>query len=123
MYTTGILLVAAQGAHTVVMVHDLFFEYIFNTTAYTTGEVPQISYGSLNADSNPSPIMTITDLFTNTSSAFFSTNGADGGGGGVYVPSNCVNTGVYISNYTANYTSGNSTAKITVVYSVITTTS
>lgn len=123
MYTTGILLVAAQGAHTVVMVHDVFFEYIFNTTEYADGEVPQISYGSLNADFNPSPIMTLVNLFTTTSSAFYSDNGASGGGGATYIASNCVNTGVYISNYSANFSGGNSTAKITVTYSVITTTS
>lgn len=121
MYTTGILLIAAQGAHTVVMVHDVFFEYIFVTTEYIDGDLPQISYGSLNGDFNPSPIMILSNLFLQTDSAFYQTNGSETGG--VILSSlGCVNTGVYISNYSANFSVGDSTAKITLTYSVITTT-
>ena len=121
MYTTGILLIAAQGAHTVVMVHDVFFEYIFVTTEYIDGDLPQISYGSLNGDFNPSPIMILSNLFLQTDSAFYQTNGSETGG--VILSSlGCVNTGVYISNYSANFSGGDSTAKVTLTYSVITTT-
>jgi chloramphenicol O-acetyltransferase len=121
MYTTGIVLIAAQGANTCIMVHDVFFEYIFNTTEYVDGEVPQISYGSLNADFNPNPIMMLPNLFTTTSSEFYQTNGSDTGAV-ILASSGCVNTGVYISNFTANFSGGDSTAKITLTYSVITTT-
>jgi hypothetical protein len=121
MYTTGIVLIAAQGAHTVVMVHDVFFEYIFVTTEYADGDLPQISYGILNGDFNPTPIMALSNLFLTTESQFFQTNGSDTGGV-ILASLGCVNTGVYISNYSANYSGGDSTAKITLTYSVITTT-
>ncbi len=122
MYTDGIVLIAAQGAHTCIMVHDVFFEYIFVTTEYVDGDLPQISYGSLNADFNPTPIIILQNLLINTSSAFYQTNGSDFNGGIILASSGCINTGVYISNYTANFSGGDSTAKITLTYSVITTT-
>lgn len=121
MYTTGILLIAAQGANTCIMVHDVMIEYIFNTTEYADGDLPQISYGSLNGDANPNPIMTITNVFVFPFSFISQTNGVDSGGVAL-AASGCVNTGVYISNYSANFSGGDSTAKVTLVYSVITTT-
>jgi len=124
MHTTGILLIAAQGAHTCIMVHDVFNEYIFNTTTYINGDPPQLQYGSTGADSNVHPILAYTsNFFTEPESIFYITNGADGGGISLNTTTGVINTGVYISNYTAAYSGGNSTAKITLVYSVITTTS
>lgn len=122
MYTTGILLIAAQGAHTCIMVHDVFLEYVFVTTEYIDGDLLQISYGSLNADLNPNPIMNFPNPFSSTSSLFYQTNGSDLSGGMTLPSSGCINTGVYISNYTSNFSGGDSTAKITLTYSVITTT-
>lgn len=124
MHTTGILLIAAQGAHTCIMVHDVFNEYIFNTTTYVNGDPPQLQYGSTGADSNAHPLLSYTNnFFTNPASTFLMTNGSEGGGISVGTTSGVINTGVYISNFTAAYSGGNSTAKITLVYSVITTTS
>lgn len=122
MSATGIVLIAAQGAHTYIMVHDVFMEYIFNTTTYSDGDVMQLQYGITEADLNANPIFTVGTIVLNAASSFYATNGSDGGGGGVYLVG-VVNQGVYISNYTQPFTGGNSTLKITLVYSVITTTS
>jgi hypothetical protein len=124
MNTAGILLIAAQGANTCIMIHDVFNEYIFNTTGYADGDPPQLQYGNTGADSNATPIFSyLSNIFTGSSSSFYGTNGSDGGGVSPLAASGAINTGVYISNFTAPYSGGNSTAKITLTYSVITTTS
>lgn len=122
MNIAGILLIPAQGANTCIMVHDVFNEYIFNTTTYINGDAPQLQYGITNADFNPTPIFLYSNnLFTNVDSIFYATNGSDTGGA-LPVATTVINSGVYISNYTAPYSGGDSTAKITLFYSVITTT-
>ena len=123
MNTAGILLIAAQGAHTCIMIHDVFMEYIFNTTTYINGDPPQLQFGSTGADLNANPIVFLPNIFTESASKFYGTNGSESGGMSIGPTSGSINAGVYISNFTAPYAGGNSTAKITLTYSVITTTS
>ena len=123
MNTAGILLLAAQGANTCIMIHDVFMEYIFNTTTYTDGDPPQLQFGSTSADLNAHPIVMLYNIFLESESKFYATNGSDTGGISLGTTSGVINTGVYISNFSAPYSGGNSTAKITLTYSVIATTS
>lgn len=124
MNTTGVLLIPAQGANTVVMVHDILNEYIFNTSGYVDGDTPQLQYGSAGADINSRPLLQYANnIFTGPESSFYATNGSDAGGLSTLPPLNVENTGIYISNYSAPYSGGDSTARITITYSVITTTS
>lgn len=123
MFVTPVVLIAAPGANRCIMIHDVFNEYIFNTLEYSDGDLIQIQYG--NTGSGASPNVTIfyaNPILSNTASAFYATDGSDGGGQSVLPTTGTVNQGVYITNQSTPSVGGNSTLKVTVTYSVITTT-
>jgi|SRR5712671_2399102 len=120
MYVTPVLLLAAQGAHTCILIRDVFNEYIFNSSGYSNGDAPQIQYGNVGSDASLSSfVFYLNNIVTGSSSSFYSISGEPTGN----IPTTLsVNAGIYISNQSASYTGGNSTLKVTINYSVITTT-
>lgn len=122
MFTTPIQIIAAQGAHTYIIVHNVTTEYIFNTSGYTDGDSLIIQYGNVGSESSSYILFYYSNLILQgSSSAMDSENGQ--AGRVQMLASGVVNQGLYITNGTAPYTGGDSTAKLTVLYSVITTTS
>jgi hypothetical protein len=119
MYTTPVLVAPAPGAHKVVFVHDAFVEYAYGGTPYANGSGFGFQYGSAGSDAGLT---------------FFSSNIAPNGSasdfaGDPAVPlttftplTDYVNQGVYASTTINNFTAGNGTFRVTVFYSILTTT-
>jgi|SRR5579872_3222364 len=122
MFTTPIQIIAAQGSHTYIIVHNVFTEYIFNTNPYADGDNLIIQYGNVGSEGSSYILFYYTNfILQNTQSAFDAENGQSGRAS--FAVAGVVNQGLYITNATAPYTGGDSTAKVTVLYSVLTTTS
>lgn len=119
MWTTPVLLIPAQGAHKMIFVHDAFVEYIYGGIAYANGSGFALQYTSAGSDAGL--------VFFNSN---INPNGsASGFGGDPAVPFNpldvvtsYVNQGIYASTSINNYTAGNGTFRVTVFYTIITTT-
>jgi len=131
MYATPVQVLAAQGAHTLIVVYLTVFEYIFNTTNFTGGERtfgPLIQYtngihgsGVVVGISN----MDITTLGPFSSSAIFYGGAYDGdnlGNVNFGASTQGINEGLFATNITAPYVGGDGSMRITVYYSVLTTT-
>jgi hypothetical protein len=121
MYATPVQILAPQGAHTVIAVYNIIMEYIYNSTPFSAGGTIYIQYNnSAHAGGIQiwQPLISIT-----TSGSKIVYGGASDFLDGTYgVQGAIVNQGLYISNLSAAYTTGNSSAKITVYYIVLPTT-
>jgi hypothetical protein len=123
---TPIQILAAQGAHTLIVVYFAMIEYIFNTTGFTTGgQSVQLQYG--NTGSNTAVIATGLDFSSSTSSLFYGSADQQAGffGVGPTSPvSGVINQGIYITTSSgSNFTGGgSSTAVVTIYYDVLSTT-
>jgi hypothetical protein len=119
MYTTPVLLVPAQGAHKVIFVHDVFVEYIYGGVAYANGSGFAIQYTSTGSDGGL--IIINSNIDPNGSASDF------GGDPGVPftnsdVVASYVNQGIYASTTINNFITGNGTFRVTIFYTVVTTT-
>jgi len=119
MYTSPVLIVPAQGAHKTIFVHDFFVEYAYGGTPYANGSGFAIQYGSAGSDSGL--IITNSNIDPNGSASDF--------GGDPTVPftnsdvvTSYVNQGVYASTTINNYTAGNGTFRVSLFYTIVTTT-
>jgi len=130
MYTTPVQILAAQGAHKLIVVHAAAIEYIFNTTSFTGGSSngPILQYGNTQHAGGTLIFASALDITTNVSKVSY------GPVNGLAVSSftdialvsgtgtSMVNNAIYVTNDTAPYALGNSTARVTIYYSVLTTT-
>jgi hypothetical protein len=130
MSGTPIQLVAAQGAHTLIVVYSCVFEYIFATAAFTGGSAggngPIIQYGNTATAGGVHAAISLLDL-TAASSGISYGEAFDGVSGfpavNVGDTSQAINLGLFITNDTANYGGGGtSTLRVTLYYSVLSTT-
>lgn len=120
MYATPKLLVAAGGANTLHIVHDVTYEYNFVTTATAAGGAVAVQY-----DSTANGAGTLASAAT--AAATFNGYVADStvGAAGALASSastTTVNKGLYLSNLTGAFTTGNPTVNVHVTYSTVTTT-
>lgn len=119
MYTTPVLIIPAQGAHKTIFVHDAFVEYAYGGVAYANGSGFNLQYTSAGSDAGI--------VFFNST---VNPNGVSSSvGGGPAVPfapftpvTDYVNQGVYASTTISNFTSGNGTFRVTIFYTIVTTT-
>jgi len=125
MNAAPIQVLAGQGAHTLIMIYFMKFEYIFNTTAFGGGGTVQLQYGN-TVDGSGCVICTGLDLTSSSSGLFY--GAADQQqflfGYGVINPvSQIINQGIYITNGSAPFTGGGSSSgSLTVYYDVLSTT-
>jgi len=116
MYAAPVLLVAAAGANQLLVVDKLVLEMTYGTVAYAAGGFvaaqysPTINGAGLAATNTETSV----DFFT-TASTSFVFNGAIGP-----LPfANTVNEGIYLSNVTGAFTTGDSTFTAKVWYKII----
>lgn len=121
MYATPVSLIAAPGASRMIIIVSASFELIYNTTQYLLGGAIIIQYGSSahGAGDNCMGTTTLgaTDLTTTTTATLFTF--PQGATSVSYATGTDANAAVYISNQTAAFTTGNSTAKVNLAYYVI----
>lgn len=118
MYAAPKELVAAQGANTLIVVDKVQLAMTYNSVAFAAGGVAAVQYDS--TANGAGVIATTTQAaadFQATASTTFSFNA-----GVVDLPfATTVNKGLYLSNITGAFTTGNSTFVAHVWYSVVPT--
>lgn len=121
MYATPVLMIPAKGVHTIIVIHDVFYELVFTTPAYTGGNsgVINLQYGNaahaagVNQANSSGTILITTSNFINVGLEInLNLSGAISG---------MINTGIYASNTTSAYATGNSLVNVTMFYSIINT--
>jgi len=118
MYVTPIQLVAAQGADTLLVLDRVQLLMTYNSAAYAAGGVAHVQYDSTTLGAGIIASTTLAAAtFQGTVSEAFSLNA-----GVVDQPfSTAVNKGLYLSNITGAYTTGDSTMVAHVWYKEIPT--
>jgi hypothetical protein len=119
MYAAPVLLVAAPGANTMIIVDSIQLQMTFVSAAYAAGGVVAAQYDltANGAGVHASSDEAAADFFA-AASTVFKLNG-----GLVLAPfTTCANKGLYISNLTQAFTTGDSTWRIKVYYHLISTT-
>lgn len=118
MYASPKLLVAAGGANTLLVLHKMQLLLTYGSAAYAAGGAVSVQYDST---ANGAGVIASTTIaaaaFQVTASTGFNFNA------GVVAEtfSTCVNKGLYLSNITAAFTTGDSAMVAHVWYSVIPT--
>jgi len=118
-YGAPIQIVAPFGAHTIIIPTSVTFEFDYETTQYTAGGAMGLQYGNVPFLAGPPATGTVPgasiDGFTESSIftlpvevTVFSIDG--------------VNTGLFLSNDTAAFATGDSTINVNIGYVVLTTT-
>ena len=118
MYAAPKLLVAAGGANTMIIVHkiDLLMTYV--SANYAAGGVAHAQYDST---ANGAGVIATTTLSAATFQAAASTGFLFNTGVVPQTFSTCTNKGIYLSNVTGAFTTGNSTFVAHVYYSIVPT--
>jgi hypothetical protein len=123
MYASPIQILPAQGAHTIIVVYLMKFEYIFNTAPFSGGGLPQLCYNGSVFDQ--CVILFNVDLTASSSTVFCSAANSSLGiyGPGVFSPvSFAVNQNLAFTTDTGPFTGGgNSTCILTLYYDVFAT--
>lgn len=106
MYTAPKLLLAAQGANTLIVLDQLQLAMTYGTAAFAAGGVAAVQYDSTVHGAGVLASTTLSAAtFQATASTTFTMNP-----GVVALPfSTTVNKGLYLSNLTADFTTGDST--------------
>ena len=119
MYAAPFLLVAAPGANKLIVVKQVALAMTFVSAAYAAGGVVGLQYDSTvhGAGAAASSTEAAADFFAAASTTFELNGGMSTG-----APfTTSVNKGLYISNLTGAFTTGDGTWNINVWYSVIAT--
>lgn len=119
MYATPFLLVAAPGANKMIVVEQITLGMTFVSAAYAAGGVVGAQYGSTahGAGATASSTEAAADFFAAASTMF-----RLGSGLGTGAPfSTAANAGLYLSNLTGAFTTGDGTWIVDIFYRVVAT--
>jgi hypothetical protein len=122
MYAAPIKIVDAPGAGLMIIVKRAEIIMDYGTAAMAAGGVTGFQYGSTTHLAGP--LATNTEAaadFQATANTVFAFNGVSGNTVGALPVSSCGNVGIYMSNQSGAYTTGDSTFVINVDYSIIAT--
>lgn len=124
MYATPVLLVAAPGANKLLVVDKMVLEMTFVSADYAAGGVVAAQYDSTahGAGALATNSEAAADFFAAASTSFMFL-GASGNTVGAVPFSTSVNKGLYLSNATQAFTTGDSTWTAKVWYKIIPTNS
>ena len=118
LYDTPVQLIAAPGAGKLVVIDKIVWDIAYGTTQYTAGGAIAAQYGSSShgagdAASSSIAAATLNAVAANEVLSASSTQI-------VSVKTNCINAAVYLSNATADFATGDSTATLYVYYKTLT---
>jgi hypothetical protein len=122
MYAAPFLLVAAPGANKMIIVESMQACMTFVSADYAAGGVVAAQYG--NTVHGAGPLATNSEAaadFFAAASTVFNFVSEFGNTVGALPFSSCANTGIYLSNATGAFTTGDSTWIIKVYYHVVST--
>jgi hypothetical protein len=120
LYDTPVLLVAAPGAGKLVIIDSILWDIAFVSAQYAAGGVIAAQYGNTVHGAGPVASGTLAAASLNgvAASGFLSNGGIQGSLNVTAAAS--LNTAVYLSNQTGDFTTGDSTATLYVRYRVVT---
>lgn len=116
MYVTPVQLVAAPGANLQVAVHRILFLLDYGTTQFQGGGNVFAQYGSTTLGAGTPATATIAN--TGINAAVADSTFQLGGAQAVATSASTVNQGVYLSNASGAFTTGDSVFKVAIWYSV-----
>lgn len=122
MYAAPVKIVDAPGAGLMIIVNRAKIVMDYGTAAMAAGGVTGFQYGSTTHLAGP--LATNTEAaadFQATANTVFAFNGVSGNTVGALPVSSCGNQGIYMSNQSGAYTTGDSTFIVNVDYSIIAT--
>lgn len=120
LYDTPVLLVAAQGAGKMVVIDSINWDITFVSASYAAGGVLAAQYGNTVHGAGPAASGTIAAATLNAVAA--STELSQGSAALNVAKTAASNVAVYLSNASGDFTTGDSTASLTVRYHVVTLT-
>lgn len=120
MYATPVQLIAAPGSGNLIVIDSILWDVAFGTTQFAAGGAIAAQYGNTVHGAGPAASGTLAAATLNAVAA--SSFLANSGFGSVLdvAKSASLNTAVYISNASAAFTTGDSTATLYVRYHVVT---
>ena len=118
LYDTPVQLVAAPGSGKLIIIDSILWDIAYGTTQYTAGGAIAAQYGNSahgvgDAASSSIAAATLNAVAANEVLSASSTQI-------VSVKTNCINAAVYLSNATADFATGDSTATLYVYYKILT---
>jgi hypothetical protein len=116
MYAAPKLLLAAGGANTLIVVHKVTLLMTYVSAAYASGGVAAVQYDST---ANGAGVIASSTLSAATFQPTASTGFVFNGGVVPATFSTCVNKGLYLSNVTGAFTTGDSTFVAHIQYSIL----
>ena len=118
LYDTPVLVLAAGGANTVILVKKMVWHVTYVSAQYTAGGALQLQYDNTVHGAGTAASASIAAATLNAVAA--SSVLTVGSAAVVGADTTVLNKGVYISNATADFATGDSTAKLTMYYQVLT---
>lgn len=119
MYAAPVALIPAPGAGKVIVVEKITGKVVFNTTAFAAGGVFLAQYAATanGAGINAGSGTIAAAIINSVANALFTLNGAAYAGGAA---TGLLNVGVFASNQTGAFTTGDGSVVLTIKYSIIT---
>ena len=122
MYATPVVIIPAKGPHTIIVLHDVFYEFVYTAPVYTGGDgngAFLLQYGNTIHGGGVNLAQYAPSLLTNTQNVVNQSQEINLNLSGSI--SGMINTAIYASNTVAAYAAGNGLVNMTLFYSVINT--
>jgi hypothetical protein len=121
MYAAPVLLLASPGAGLMNIIESVQLNMTFVSADYAAGGVVGLQYGNTVHGAGPAASNTeaAADFFA-AASTTFSFIGVNGNTVGALPWSTCANAGIYLSNLTQAFTTGDSTFAVNIKYHTVT---
>lgn len=117
-YAAPVQIIPAQGAHTIVVVNNVFVEFDYGTTQFAAGGAAGLQYDSTVHLAGTAATATVAAATIN---GFAANNGFTLAGAATGTMASMVNKGIYWSNATGAFTTGDSSMILNVRYDVFST--
>ncbi len=121
MYATPFQIIPSQGAHTLIVAYDIILQFVYNSSPFSGGGNVIIQYNNTAHAGGIVVCSGLINISTANSGVSYG-NVVNQPGSYSGVTGNIVNQGLYITNQTGAFTGGNSSAIVTVYYTVLPTT-
>lgn len=119
LYDTPVQLIAAPGAGNLILIDSILWDIAFGTLQYTAGGAIQAQYGNtVHGAGSPASASIAAATLNGVAASGYLANGS--GAATLNAPATVRNTAVFLSNATADFATGDSTATLYVRYRVVT---
>lgn len=119
LYDTPVQLVAAPGSGKLILIDSILWDIAFVSAQYTAGGAIQAQYGNtVHGAGSPASASIAAATLNGVAASGYIANGS--GAATLNAPATVKNTAVFLSNATADFATGDSTATLYVRYRVVT---